>query len=154
MRLEATVPESRGQAVDQLATELGMSRSQVVDEAISVFLQVVLNARRGRRLLAVDPEAKSEACAIMTPTLAALEWTARPQALHVSENALEKMRVLITQPVEPNAQLREAGNRFKTNRIRPTNTVADGRRGRCYLVGGCWSRPSTALRKTFAARRC
>jgi hypothetical protein len=42
MRLEATIPESRGTAVVKLAEELGLSRSQIVDEALSLFMKAVL----------------------------------------------------------------------------------------------------------------
>jgi len=56
MRLEATVPESRGSAVQELADELGLSRSQIIDEALSLFIKAVLEIRRGRRLVTLDPD--------------------------------------------------------------------------------------------------
>ena len=34
-RIEATLPDSRAEAADQLAEQLGLSRSQVIDEAIA-----------------------------------------------------------------------------------------------------------------------
>ncbi len=37
MRLEATILESRGAAVVKLAGELGLSRSQVVGEAVALL---------------------------------------------------------------------------------------------------------------------
>jgi hypothetical protein len=41
------------------------------------------------------------------------------------------------------------------DRIRSANTVADDSRGRCYLVGGCWSsKPRVARLKMLASRRC
>ena len=46
MRFEATVPDSRGNAVVQLADELGLSRSQLVDEALA--LPPRGSQRRGR----------------------------------------------------------------------------------------------------------
>jgi hypothetical protein len=119
MRLEATVPESRGQAVDQLATELGLSRSQVIDEALAVYFQAVSAIRRGQRLVAVDPEAKGLDCIIVTPTLAALEWSARPEPMNVSPETLEKIRALLADPPAPGARLRAAAERFKTARRRP-----------------------------------
>ena len=42
MRLEATVPDSRGSAVQELADQLGLSRSQIIDEALSLFSQTSL----------------------------------------------------------------------------------------------------------------
>ena len=58
MRLEATLPDSRGDALVKLADELGLSRSQVVDEAVALFLKAVLEIRRGRRLVTVDAVTK------------------------------------------------------------------------------------------------
>jgi hypothetical protein len=118
MRLEATVPESRGQAVDQLATELGLSRSQVIDEALAVFFQAISAVRRGQRLVAVDPAAKALDCLIVTPTLAALEWASKPEPLQVSPEALEKVRALLAAPPAPSSNLRAAAERFKTSRRR------------------------------------
>ena len=47
MRLEATVPDIRGTALQELADELGMSRSQLTDEALALFLKAALENRPG-----------------------------------------------------------------------------------------------------------
>jgi len=75
MRLEATLPDSRGDALVKLADELGLTRSQVVDEAVGLFLKAVLEIRRGRRLVTVDAVTPGPLCEMATPTLATLEWT-------------------------------------------------------------------------------
>ncbi|MDQ3265276.1 MAG: hypothetical protein M3Y59_16735 [Myxococcota bacterium] len=111
MRLEATVPDSRGTAVVQLADELGLSRSQLVDEALALFLKVVLEVRRGRRLVTVDPGSSSPACEIATPTLAVLEWAQNPQKIDLPVEALAKMRALAEAPPPPNPRLRAAAKR-------------------------------------------
>jgi hypothetical protein len=114
MRLEATVPDSRGQAVERLADELGLSKSQVVDEAVAMFIQAVFAVRGGRRLVAVAADERSGPdCLIMTPTLASLEWTARSEPLQVSVEALERVRALIAQPPSPGGASRAAAARFK-----------------------------------------
>ena len=115
MRLEATVPESRGRAVDQLATELGLSRSQLIDEALAIYLQAVSAVRNGHRLIAVDPEAKGLDVILVTPTLAALEWASRPEPLNVSPEALQKVRALLAEPPAPSPALSAAAGRFKKN---------------------------------------
>jgi hypothetical protein len=120
MRLEATVPDSRAQAVDRLADELGLSKSQVVDEAVAMFIQAVSAVRGGRRLVAVSPDAKSGPdCLIMTPTLAALEWTSRSEPLQISVEALERVRALIAEPPAPGARTRAAAARFKASSRQP-----------------------------------
>src|SRR5688572_17045743 len=113
MRLEATVPDSRGQAVDQLATELGLSRSQVIDEALAVFMQAVSAIRRGQRLCAVDPRDQNLDCLIVTPTLSALEWAANPEPLNISADALTKVRERLAEAPVPGTSLRSAAARFK-----------------------------------------
>ncbi|HNH49434.1 MAG TPA: hypothetical protein PKY30_20470 [Myxococcota bacterium] len=109
MRVEATLPESRGLALDQLANELGLSRSQVVDEAVGLFLKVVLEARRGHRLVTLSGDLP--ACELSTPTLAAMEWTARSQALTLSEASIDKIADLIESPPSPSARLSQAFRR-------------------------------------------
>jgi hypothetical protein len=114
MRLEATLPDSRGQAVERLADELGLSKSQVVDEAVAIFIQAVTAVRGGRRLVAVATDVQNGPdCLITTPTLASLEWTARSEPLQVSAQALERVRALIADPPAPGAASRAAASRFK-----------------------------------------
>lgn len=111
MRLEATIPDSRGNAVVQLADELGLSRSQLVDEALALFLKVVLEVRRGRRLVTLEPGSSSPACEIATPTLAALEWAQNPTPVELSPEALAKMHKLNDAPPTPTPRLRSAAKR-------------------------------------------
>lgn len=111
MRLEATVPDSRGEAVLQLAEELGLSRSQLIDEALALFLKAVIEVRRGRRLVTLDPSSAHPAAEIATPTLTALEWAARPQKLELPKAALAKIEDEIERPRAPSARLANAAKR-------------------------------------------
>ena len=111
MRLEATIPDNRGNAVLQLADELGLSRSQLIDEALALFLKAVVEVRRGHRLVTLDPGSSLPACEISTPTLAALEWAMKPEKLELPATALEKMRSLIDAPPKPSARLRATAKR-------------------------------------------
>lgn len=111
MRLEATVPDTRGSAIVQLADELGLSRSQIVDEALTLFLKAVLEVRRGRRLVTLDPTSSQPACEIATPTLAALEWAQRPVKLELPAEALAKMKALAEAAPQPSPRLRAAAKR-------------------------------------------
>jgi hypothetical protein len=116
MRLEATVPDSRAEALERLAEELGLSKSQVVDEAVAMFIQAVSAVRGGRRLIAVAPDERNGPdCLIMTPTLSALEWTSRSEPLQISVEALERVRALIAAPRPPGATARAAAARFKAS---------------------------------------
>lgn len=111
MRLEATVPEPRGTAVVQLADELGITRSQLIDEALTLFLKAVLEVKRGRRLVIMDPLASQPTCELATPTLSALEWALQPQRLALSTEALARMQELSEAAPKPNARLRSAAKR-------------------------------------------
>jgi hypothetical protein len=111
MRLEATVPDSRGLAVQELADELGLSRSQLIDEALSLFIKAVLEIRQGRRLVTLDPQNRQPACELATPSLTAIEWALRPQNVELPDSALSKMQEMVEAPSEPNARLRDAVKR-------------------------------------------
>jgi hypothetical protein len=113
MRLEATVPDNRGSAVVQLADELGLSRSQIIDEALALFLKAVLEVRRGRRLVTVEPGSSAPACELATPTLSALEWALGPERLVLPPEALAKVREHVEAPPAPNARLRAAAKRHR-----------------------------------------
>lgn len=109
MRVEATVPDSRATVLAELADELGASRSQLIDEALSLFFKAVLEARRGRRLVSVggsEPE-----CQVLTPTLAQFEWTAHRQALALPEAAMERIAALVKTPPAPTEALKKAMRR-------------------------------------------
>jgi hypothetical protein len=111
MRLEATVPDSRGAAILELAEELGLSRSQLIDEALALFLKAVIEVRRGRRLVTLDPSSSHPAAEIATPTLTALEWAARPQKLDLAPAALAKVQAQLDRPRPPSARLASAAKR-------------------------------------------
>lgn len=111
MRLEATVPDSRGSAVQELADELGLSRSQIIDEALSLFIKAILEIRRGRRLVMLDPQNIEAVCELMTPTLTAIEWALKPEKIELSDVALAKIQKMVDAPAEPSAPLRAAAKR-------------------------------------------
>ncbi len=111
MRLEATVPDNRGAAVLELAEELGLSRSQLIDEALALFMKALMEVRRGRRLVTLDPHSSQPACELATPTLSALEWTMRPEKIDLPAKALARMQELVKAPPKPGARLRAAAKR-------------------------------------------
>lgn len=113
MRLEATVPDGRGEAAVKLADELGLSRSQLIDEALSLFLKAVVEVRRGRRLVTMDPSSSSPACELVTPTLSALEWAAQPQSLRIPAAEVDAMRTHLATSKAPSSRLRAAAKRHK-----------------------------------------
>lgn len=111
MRLEATIPDQRANAAIELANELGLSRSQLIDEALSLFLKAVLEVRRGRRLVTLDPANQQPACEMVTPTLSALEWAHRPESLELPASTIEKMQALAYAEPKVNRKLAAAAKR-------------------------------------------
>lgn len=111
MRLEATIPDPRGLAVLQLADELGLTRSQLIDEALGLFLKAVIEVKRGRRLVTMDPNSSQPACELATPTLSALEWAMVPQKIQLSDKAMTKLNELATAAPKPSERLRTAAKR-------------------------------------------
>lgn len=111
MRLEATVPKARGEMAIQVAKELGMSRSQLVDDALALYLKVVREVKRGRRVVTVEPGATHPACELSTPALDALEWALEPAALALPVEAIKKMRDIVKAKPEAGPRLRAAASR-------------------------------------------
>ncbi|HET7501774.1 MAG TPA: hypothetical protein VFK02_12240 [Kofleriaceae bacterium] len=113
MRLEATVPETRGNAVVQLADELGLTRSQLIDEALTLFLKAVIEVKRGRRLVTMDPHTSQPACELATPTLSALEWALQPERLTLPAEAVARMHALSEAAPAASPRLRAAVKRHR-----------------------------------------
>ena len=104
MRLEAAIPDSRAKLLAELADELGASRSQLVDEARSLFFNAVLEVRRGRRLVSrggIEPERE-----MVTPTLMQLEWAMNRQALTLGAEELQRLADALEANAEPTAALK------------------------------------------------
>jgi len=108
MRVEATVPDARAKALSELAEDLGLSRSQVIDEALALFLKAVMELRRGRRVVSLGQAGTDPVCEIVTPTLAQIEWTSHRQKVVVPARAVEQIADLMENPPEPTPALRKA----------------------------------------------
>ena len=114
MGLEATIPENREQAVLELAEELGLTRSQLIDEALGLFLKAVREVQRGRRVVTVSasqPSANEPLCDLATPTLEALEWVSNPERINLSAAEFTKLQDLVSSPPAATAHLRAAVKR-------------------------------------------
>lgn len=111
MRLEATIPDARAEAVLALAEQLGLSRSQLIDEALALFIKAVLEVRRGRRLVTQDIHNEQMRCELTTPTLTTLEWALALQHIALPDEALDKIQQLIDAQPTPSATLRAAAKR-------------------------------------------
>ena len=59
MRVDATIPDTDGKQLVKLSKELGLSRSELVSEAVSYFIRLSMEVRAGRLLLLHDPQGGS-----------------------------------------------------------------------------------------------
>ena len=101
MRVEASVPESRGRQLAEVADELGLTKSQLIDEALSVYLTALMEARRGVRVALVDVVTQKAVRELVTPALSQLEWTSHREAVVLPRDEFERVVALLNDPREP-----------------------------------------------------
>lgn len=102
--LEATLPEPRLEQVKWLEQELGLSKSQIVDEALSLFTKLVLEAKRGCRPCLID--ATERIRELTSPTLTQLEWESLQRERIVLPDAdFDRLQQTLENPPEPTPAL-------------------------------------------------
>ena len=111
MRLEATIPDPQGEAADKVAEELGLTRSQLVQEAVALYLKAVMEVRNGRRLAVIDRKSKSAIIELTSPALTQLEWLATGETIDLSPAAAERLATLLAKPPAPTPALKRAVRR-------------------------------------------
>ena len=107
MRLETTISETRREQLRALQAELKLSKSQVVDEALSMFLKAYMETKRGNRLAIIDPEGR-QTVEVVSPALSQVEWALFRRSLKLSTAAAKKVRRMTERPAAPTAALRKA----------------------------------------------
>lgn len=111
-RIEATIPEPRLEQVKQLEKELGMTKSQIVEEAIALFFKVVVEVQRGHRVgFAVDDERLVRE--FTSPALSQVEWATHRETVRLSDRGFDRMQELASKPPVPTATLKAAVARRK-----------------------------------------
>lgn len=108
MRLEATIADIRGDQLQELADELHVPKSQLVDEALALFMKAYLETKRGRRVAIIDAETQATVCEVASPSLSQVEWALHKARVSVSARGLKKVGRLIDKPPAPTAALRKA----------------------------------------------
>ncbi len=103
-RLEATIPEPRLEQVRWLERELGLSKSQIVDEALSVFAKLVMEAKRGHRTCFIDAQERIRE--FTSPALAQLEWEAHRERIVLPDADFDRVQQTLDNPPKPGAALR------------------------------------------------
>ena len=106
-RVEATISDVRGRQVSELADELGVTKSQLVDEAIGLYMTAALETKRGLRVALVEPDSQKPVREIVSPSLSQLEWAAHRERVVLSNAEFDAMAKLVASPPAPSKRLRE-----------------------------------------------
>ena len=106
-RLEATVPEARMEQMSHLEEELGLSRSQIVDEALSLFFKTVMEMKQGWRLAFLDAESQ-RVREFSSPALTQVEWTTHRERIVLSDGEFDRAQKILENPPGPTPALKEA----------------------------------------------
>ena len=112
-RIEATIPEPRFEQVKHLEQELGLTKSQIVEEAIGLFFKAVLEVRQGRRVGFMAPDKKSLVLEFTSPALSQVEWATHRETVRLSDKGFDRMRRLVYKPPAPSPALKAALARRK-----------------------------------------
>ena len=105
-RVEATISDVRGRQVSELADELGVTKSQLVDEAIGLYMTAALETKRGLRVALVEPDSQKPVREIVSPSLSQLEWAAHRERVVLSNAEFDALAKLVASPPAPSKQLR------------------------------------------------
>lgn len=106
MRIEATIPDPLAEVIQDLAERLGVTRSQIVDEALGLFLKAATEARKGHKLAIIDSGTQKPVCEMVIPSLAQLEWTRHVERITVSAADMRKVAASLKRPPAPTPALR------------------------------------------------
>jgi hypothetical protein len=106
MRVEATITDVQGAQLEDLVEELKTSKSQIIEEALALFLKVFMETKRGRRVAIIEPESQKTVAEVVSPTLTHLEWTAHRQRIVLDDEEMEKVVAAVKNPRPPTEALK------------------------------------------------
>lgn len=105
VRLEATVSGSQGDAVSALADELGVPKSELLNEAVTLLVMAARETRKGGRLAMVS-QSTGSVTQLLTPLLSQLEWSTQVEKVKLPAEDFEKVARVLTKPPKANAALK------------------------------------------------
>ena len=109
MRVEATIPDARGQQLDEAARELGLSRSDLIGEALAVFLTSLAERRHGLRLALIDAVRGKIVRELVTPALSQIDWHAHRETITLPTGTV--LAKALASDVKPTPALRKLTTR-------------------------------------------
>jgi uncharacterized protein (DUF1778 family) len=109
-------PGPAGPGHRQAAEQVGLTRSQLVQEAVALYLKAVMEVRNGRRLAVIDRKSKSAVVELTSPALTQLEWLATGETIDLFPAAAERLAALVAKPPAPTPALMQAVRRRRCPR--------------------------------------
>jgi hypothetical protein len=110
-RIEATIPDPRLKQVQDLEAELGLSKSQIVDEALALLFKAVAETRQGKRVGFVGSQ--GQVTEFSSPSLSLLEWAVDRNPIVLTNSSFERVVEMTSAPARANAALKRASRRRK-----------------------------------------
>jgi len=107
MRLEATISDPWAEALQKLANEMKISKSQIIEEALALFHKAILETRKGRRMAVIDPATQKPVCEVSSPSLTQIEWTSHWETITLTDEEASRVDELLANPPEPTEALRK-----------------------------------------------
>ncbi len=118
MRIETTLPDPRARQLAEVADELHMSKSAVVEEALALLFTGLFEARRGRRLAFIDARTQRVISQLTTPALSQVEWTASRGSIGPRMREFSMAAETVADPLRPTPVLRKATRAIRKTRGR------------------------------------
>jgi hypothetical protein len=109
----AKLPDPRAAQLAKLADELHVSKSALIDEALSLLFTGLIEARKGHRFAIIDAKTQRVISQVATPSLSQLEWTTYSETIELSPAALSQIAELNANPPPPTPALRRAMARHR-----------------------------------------
>ncbi|NTX50207.1 hypothetical protein HUA74_21110 [Myxococcus sp. CA051A] len=107
-RLQASLPAFSMRELTRLSKELGVDKSTVVQEALSLFSKAALEARQGSRLVFLPSTPQGTVREFSTPLLTHMEQTAQkdPSEIVLPDADFDRVVTRLGKPSKPTAALR------------------------------------------------
>lgn len=107
-RLQASLPPFSMRELTRLSEELGVDKSMVVQEALSLFSKAAQEARQGSRLAFLPPSPRGAIREFSTPLLTHMEQAAHvdPEEIVLPDADFDRVASKIAAPSAPKPALR------------------------------------------------
>lgn len=103
VRFETQISKTRAAPFEELAKDLGLSRSELVRKALEVYFEIQKQTKLGNKIAYLSKDGKQKGT-LTTPETNFLEWTqTQSEVIKVSEAAIDAF----LQKTPPNEALKE-----------------------------------------------